>query len=247
MSNSPTNPGSRSLVYGLSLLRLFTPEQPVLGIAELAELMGLSRPTAHRYASTCLELGYLEQAPQRRYRLTRRSAEPGMAMLGALGVTRAARPIVHDLRRQTGRTVSHAILSGDEVIYLQRLCGFQRGQYDLEHGLGAGSRRPARDTAAGRALRSALGAHPPTELSEIHHSGLTVDEGELCTDARGLAITVTLDEEQASAIELTVPAADYSARELIAELGEPLEQAAAALRARLLEGCADTCIAGMAS
>ncbi|HXP29160.1 MAG TPA: helix-turn-helix domain-containing protein, partial [Solirubrobacteraceae bacterium] len=57
---------SRSLVYGLNLLKLFTAEHPVRGIAELAEQMDVSRPTAHRYATTCLELGYLEQAPMRR-------------------------------------------------------------------------------------------------------------------------------------------------------------------------------------
>jgi DNA-binding IclR family transcriptional regulator len=80
---------SRSLISGLELLRQFTPEQPERGISELALAMGVSRPTAHRYAATCLELGYLEQVRTRRYRLTRRAAEPGMTTLDDRRYSRA--------------------------------------------------------------------------------------------------------------------------------------------------------------
>src|SRR5664280_1086398 len=154
MSTSAVNSRSRSLVYGFTLLQQFTAEEPVRGIAELAEALNVSRPTAHRYASTCLELGYLEQAPLRRYRLARRATEPGLAMLGSLALVRRARPILRGLRQDTGRTAS---LDGADVLYLQRLCGFAHGQYELEKGLGTGSRRPARRTAAGKALLAALG------------------------------------------------------------------------------------------
>jgi IclR family pca regulon transcriptional regulator len=234
MSASVSNRPSRSLVYGLGLLRLFTAEQPVRGISELAELMGVSRPTAHRYASTCLELGYLEQAAMRRYRLTRRSAEPGVAMLGSLALTRRARPILRELRRETGRTVSLAVLDGTEVLYLQRLCGFERGQYELEEGLGAGSRRRARRTAAGMALLAALPESEGKELRWIHHSGLALDDGKLRAHARSLAIAVDAEGERTSAIEITVPAEAMSAAQLLAELGEPLRAAGATLRAALI-------------
>ena len=80
---------SRSLIYGLELLRQFTAEQPERGISELARELNVSRPTAHRYASTCLELGYLEQVRTRRYRLTRRAAEPGTKTLDHRRYSRA--------------------------------------------------------------------------------------------------------------------------------------------------------------
>lgn len=169
---SAGNGTSRSLVYGLTLLRQFTVEQPVRGIAELAEILEVSRPTAHRYASTCLELGYLEQAPLRRYRLARRAAEPGLAMVHSLPFARRAQPILHELRRHSGRTASLAILDGRDVLYLQRLCGFAGGQYALEQGLGPGTRRPARRTAAGEALlaRSCARAGKPRHA---HEDGLS--------------------------------------------------------------------------
>jgi IclR family transcriptional regulator, pca regulon regulatory protein len=118
---------SRSLVYGLDLLKLFTVEHPVRGIAELADHMHVSRPTAHRYASTCLELGYLEQAPMRRYRLARGAARPGMAMIESLSVASRARPLLRRLREETGRTVSLAVLDDLNLLYLHRICGFERG------------------------------------------------------------------------------------------------------------------------
>lgn len=230
----------RSLSYGLGLLRLFTAERPALGIAEMARELNVDRATAHRYAATCLELGYLEQTPARDYRLTRRCAEPGLAVLGALEPMRAAPAILRELRRRTGRTVSLAVLDGDRVLYLQRLRGFAHGQYRLEKGLGAGSRLPARDTAAGRALLGEIEARPPEReraaVTKTHRDRLTVDEQDAVarTGARGLAIAVAAGgDEPTSAIEITVPAESLSAAELVAELGEPLRAARAALEAAL--------------
>jgi DNA-binding IclR family transcriptional regulator len=232
MPGSAGNRTSRSLVYGFTLLRQFTAEQPVRGIAELAEALGVSRPTAHRYATTCLDLGYLEQAPLRRYRLTRRVAEPGLAMSGSLALARCARPILRELRQTTARTVSLAVLDGTDVLYLQRLCGFAHGQYELEEGLGAGSRRPARRTAGGKALIavSRNGDQQPQRGLQVP---LAIDEGGLRRDARGLAVSVETPGEPPSAIEITVPGAVLSAQALTAELGEPLLQAAGTLRAAL--------------
>jgi DNA-binding IclR family transcriptional regulator len=242
MSASVGNRTSRSLVYGMSLLRQFTAKEPVRGIAELAEILNVSRPTAHRYASTCLELGYLEQAPMRRYRLARRATEPGLAMLGSLTLARHARPILRQLRQTTGRTVSLAILDDADVLYLQRLCGFAQGQYELERGLGAGTRELAHRTAAGEALLASSGeeTHHP---NGIHYGGLVILDGGLRADARGLAVSVEEHGERASAIEITVPAVAISAAEASAELGEPLRAAATALQMTLARDPANPCVA----
>jgi IclR family pca regulon transcriptional regulator len=244
MSTSAVNSRSRSLVYGFTLLQQFTAEEPVRGIAELADALNVSRPTAHRYASTCLELGYLEQAPLRRYRLARRAAEPGLAMLGSLPLARRARPILRELRQRTGRTVSLAILDGADVLYLQRLCGFACGQYDLERGLGTGSRRRARSTAAGKALIAALGESDEQRPRGIDQVGFVLDDGGLRREARGLAVAIMAEGEPTGAIEITVPRADMSVEQLGGELGEPLAQAASALQAATDSDSAHACVAG---
>jgi DNA-binding IclR family transcriptional regulator len=246
MPTATSNRTSRSLVYGLNLLKLFTAEQPVRGISELAELMNLSRPTAHRYASTYLELGYLEQVPLRRYRLARRSAGPGVTMLASLRIVRAACPILRGLRDTTGRTVSQAVLDGTDVVYLQRLCGFERGQYLLEQGLGAGLRRPARRTAAGKALMASLGETGRHGSRRIGPAEPVVDSGGLRSDARGIAITVQSEHHRRTAIEITVPTHAISEAGLTDQLSQPLLAADSALQDALAEDRGDDlCVAGL--
>jgi DNA-binding IclR family transcriptional regulator len=239
------NRRSRSLIYGLNLLTLFTVDQPVRGIAELADLMSVSRPTAHRYAATCLELGYLEPAPMRRYRLARRSAEPGIAMLDSLAITQPARPLLRALREQTGRTVSQAVLDGANALYLQRLCGFERGQYQLEKGLGGGSRRPARRTAAGKALLEALREGQEPSRRSAGREQVTVDEGGLRRGACGLAVTVRAKGHRPCALEIVLPIGAMSATELSDQLHEPLLKAASALASSLTQARQrELCLAG---
>ncbi|MCW3020568.1 MAG: IclR family transcriptional regulator [Solirubrobacterales bacterium] len=61
---------SRSLMRGLSLLTRFGPDGSERGIVELSRELGMSPSTAHRYASTLVELGLLERSPRtRKYRL----------------------------------------------------------------------------------------------------------------------------------------------------------------------------------
>jgi N-methylhydantoinase A/oxoprolinase/acetone carboxylase beta subunit len=52
---------SQSLERGLAILECFTPERPVWGIAALAEELGMSRSTTHRYVLTLTALGHLVQ------------------------------------------------------------------------------------------------------------------------------------------------------------------------------------------
>jgi hypothetical protein len=61
---------SQSLLRGLSLLTCFGPDGSARGIVEIAHDAGMSPSTAHRYASTLVELGLLERDPKsRKYRL----------------------------------------------------------------------------------------------------------------------------------------------------------------------------------
>lgn len=61
---------SRSLLRGLSILTCFGPENKERGILEIANQLGMSPSTTHRYVSTLVELGLLERSPRtRKYRL----------------------------------------------------------------------------------------------------------------------------------------------------------------------------------
>jgi hypothetical protein len=60
---------SQSLERGLRILELFQPDAPVWGIADIADALGYSRSTTHRYAVTLVRLGQIEQTGHRKYRL----------------------------------------------------------------------------------------------------------------------------------------------------------------------------------
>jgi IclR family transcriptional regulator, pca regulon regulatory protein len=147
---------SRSLEYGVAMLECFTAEKPVLRISELADMIGISRSTTHRYATTLLELGYLEQDRKRRYRLTRKAGQAGMVVIDTIRRSHPARAILEDLRAQTGHTVSLGMLDGEHAVYIHRLSAHAAGQYDADGDLAVGAHVSVYDTALGKALLSTL-------------------------------------------------------------------------------------------
>ncbi len=84
---------SQSLERGLAILGCFTPKRPVLGIADIADELGMSRSTTHRYVITLVALGYLEQGASRKYRLGLRVTDLGMSALNSTGLARARAPL----------------------------------------------------------------------------------------------------------------------------------------------------------
>jgi DNA-binding IclR family transcriptional regulator len=137
----------------------------VLGIAQLADLIELSRSTTHRYATTLVAMGYLEQDNKRRYRLSSRALRPGMSAIEALRAeTPAARTILEDLREQTGHTVSMAALEGTRVTYIHRLFAHGSGQYEADLDLRVGAHVPVHCTAIGKALLASLSEPEQREL-----------------------------------------------------------------------------------
>lgn len=75
---------SQAVSMGLAMLQCFTTSERVLGVADMAELLGLGRSTTHRYAATLQALGWLEQNQVRKYRLTHKAASSGMVVLGEI-------------------------------------------------------------------------------------------------------------------------------------------------------------------
>src|SRR6202044_777185 len=143
---------SQSLERGLAILGCFTPTKPVLGIADIADELGMSRSTTHRYVITLVALGYLEQGASRKYRLGLRVTDLGMSALNSTGLREHARPYLEELRQRSSYTTSLGVLDGTEVLYVDRARSFRRGQGQIDMGLQPGSRVPAYCTAIGKML-----------------------------------------------------------------------------------------------
>jgi IclR family transcriptional regulator, pca regulon regulatory protein len=243
---------SRSVEFGLAIIACFTARKRILGIAELADLVKVSRSTTHRYAQTLVELGCLEQDHKRRYRLARGITAAGVAFLDALRLeTPEARKALEDLRDETGHTVSMGVLDGTRVLYLHRLFAHGRGQYNADLGLGAGAFVPTYCTAIGKMLLASLSAPdrrdavtalklkargPKTirkkrvlkqELLAIHARGIAVCDEEQAPGVRSIAATIVRPgRSRLMAISVTVPAQSMSVATMRTKLAPHLLAAA---------------------
>ncbi|MGH2852605.1 MAG: IclR family transcriptional regulator [Solirubrobacteraceae bacterium] len=155
---------SQSLERGLAILECFTPERPVWGIADLAEELGMSRSTTHRYALTLTALGYLVQGARRKYRLGLRVTELGLSALSSTSLRVHARPHLEELGRRAPYTLAIAVLDGPEVVCVDRIRDRRRGWRPVDSGLGEGARLPAHCTAMGKLLLASLPAWEQREL-----------------------------------------------------------------------------------
>src|SRR6202167_736984 len=147
---------SQSLERGLAILGCFTPQRPVLGIADIADELGMSRSTTHRYVITLVALGYLEQGASRKYRLGLRVTDLGMSALNSTGLREHSHLYLQELRQRSSYTVSLAVLDGSDILYIDRVRSFRRGQDTIDLDLQPGSRLPAYCTAMGKLLLAYL-------------------------------------------------------------------------------------------
>ena len=247
---------SRSLEFGVAILESFSSERQELGIAALSDIVGISRSTTHRYASTLVALGYLEQDNKRKYRLSTRAAGPGSAAIAAVRQQVHARAVLEELRAQTGYTVSMGVLENGRVIYVYRLFAHRPGQHEIDAGLGVGASVPVHCTALGKVLLASLsdaerrealagirltrhGPHTITskralvaELDRISPRNTLVSDEETIEGARSIAMLVARPiGERPLAIEVTVPSAAYTVDQLVKQVGPHIERAA-----RLISG-----------
>jgi IclR family pca regulon transcriptional regulator len=249
---------SQSLERGLAILSCFTPKRPVLGIADIADELGMSRSTTHRYVITLLALGYLEQGASRKYRLGLRVTDLGMSALNSTGLREHAGPYLEELRQRTSYTVSLAVLDGTEILYVDQARSFRRGQGQAGGDARTGSRLPAYATAMGKLLLAnlpdgdqkqliadiKLAKHAPNtitskkalreELDEVREANFAVDDEELAKNLYAIAAPVRNESRQVlAAVDIAVPSSLISLSELVDALGPHLVSTADRISARL--------------
>jgi IclR family pca regulon transcriptional regulator len=251
VSKEPNPRYSRSLEYGVAILECFSSERRELGIADLADLVGLSRSTTHRYAVTLVTLGYLEQNAKRKYRLAARAGTPGAASISAVRQSVRALAVLKELRDGTGYTVSMGVLDRARVVYVYRLFGHRLGQYAIDRDLGVGANVPLYCTALGKVLLASVSeaerrellaglnliTHGPrtilnrdqlaAELERISLREAVISDEEFVGGARSIAVLVPQSHgELPLAIEATVPSSAYTVAQLVKEIAPRLKRAA---------------------
>lgn len=138
--------GSQTLFRGLDVLERVA-DGP-LGLAELAQLLGLTRSTTHRLAAALVERGYLKFVPREGYSLGGRLLELGHQASEQLDIVRIARPYLEELAEVSEDTVHLGILDGSAALYLHKIPGRRRISINSR----VGERHALTRTGLGKAL-----------------------------------------------------------------------------------------------
>jgi len=165
-----------SVATAMLLLKCFTDEHYELGIAALAQRLGLAKSTVHRLASTLLDAGMLDQNRENgKYRLGLLVFELGSLARRKMDIYNEAKIFLRDLRARTGESVNLAILRDESLIYLNSL----ESPSAIRIRSHMGMRLPAHCAAEGKVLL-AFGA--PEDAGRVIARGLAMQTPNTITD-----------------------------------------------------------------
>lgn len=150
-----------TLAHGLAILGCFANGSPVLGNKDIAEQLGMSRPTVSRLTFTLVGLGYLRRDDRTgKYSLGPAVLSLGYPLLSQLTIRQVAAPAMLELARYAHGPISVGARDRYQVVYVETV----QDQESNDTRPGVGSTRPFLRTAIGRAL---LYAHGKPERARI--------------------------------------------------------------------------------
>lgn len=142
-----------TLASGLAVLGCFAGGALTLGNKDIADKLGLTRPTVSRLAFTLMGLGYLRKDLQTgKYSLGPAVLSLGYPLLSQLMIRRVAAPEMLELARYVRGPVSVGTRDRLQVVYVETVQGLDTNSTRPD----IGSTRPILRTAMGRALLFAL-------------------------------------------------------------------------------------------
>ncbi|MBK0420002.1 helix-turn-helix domain-containing protein [Leucobacter sp. CSA1] len=208
----------QSLARGIAVIRAFDAEHAELSLSEAARRAGIPAAAARRFLRTLEALGYV-RSDGRLFSLTPRVLELGFSYLSALTLPEAMQAHLERLSREVHESVSAAVLSGGEIVYIARV----PTRRIMTVGITIGTTFPAHATSMGRVLLAALpeeelsavlSQHPPTpltertivdreallrELARVREQGWAIVDGELEAGLRSVAVPVRDRAERVAA------------------------------------------------
>jgi DNA-binding IclR family transcriptional regulator len=239
-----------TLARGLELLRCFTPEHALLGNKDLAQRMGLPRPTISRLTYTLMAMGYLAQDPgSGKYRLGSAVLSLGFPLLETFPVRQRARAGMLELAQAVRGTVAIAIRDRMDMVCIE----VTRAGDRTGHPIDIGRSYSMCGTAVGRAYLAACSAaerqsllnqiqvKAPQEwarhqaqvmhnLAQYANRGCCTSVGEVYADVQAVAVPLgRLERGEVAAINVSFQRRRLDERWLVDEVAPKL----AALARRL--------------
>lgn len=184
---TPAGGGVRPLstvLHTLDLLRNLAESERPLRLSEIAQRNALSRPTAYQRLLTLVEAGFLEVDDDQRYRLSLFAAQLAQAAMQQAGIGPRTEPVMAELMRTTGETVSLAMLEQSGVRIVARVETNMLLRVDQK----VGSQLDLAGSASGRVLCAFASAH---ELALLKDAGQPLPEAAVLgkTRAEGYALS----------------------------------------------------------
>lgn len=145
----PSAKSDTSVGKGLCVLDALATSRAPLGVSEIAHRTGMAKSTIHRLLMSMISHGYVAKVDDR-YSLADRVFEVGnRVQVGEVGNLReSAAPYLAELFALTRQTVHLGVLSGSDVLYVDKVAGTSSPRMTTR----VGGRRPAYATGLGKAL-----------------------------------------------------------------------------------------------
>jgi IclR family transcriptional regulator, acetate operon repressor len=245
--------GASVIVNAIAVLRTFTADEPLLGVTEIANRVGLHKSTVSRILATFEQEHLVERdAETRRFRLGLGLIAVAGPLLAELEERRVAYPVLRELSEQTGETSALMVWSGDESICVEQIAS----HHQIKHTTPLGARYNDALSASvqvflaqepeGR-VRSLLSSgaitYPGLDESSLDaylvrlkddlKRGWAINYGETSIDEVGLAAPV-YDHRGEVVAAVLIPAPRFRvSQDRLKALGESCAVAAAKVTARL--------------
>ena len=125
----------------------------LMTLDEITQATGYTKTTCFRLLKTLRTLGVVELSPAtKKYQYGPRLAGIGLAALKNMNLRNTALPILQQLRDETGETVNLTILSGSEILYVERVMS----DYLINVNVNIGDRLPVYCASMGKVILAYL-------------------------------------------------------------------------------------------
>lgn len=143
----------QSVFRALKIAEYVAEHGNLAGLTEISQGIGINKSTAHGLIATMEKCGYMcQDAKTGRYSLGIKVFELGQAYIANLDLREIALPYLKELSLNYQETTHLAILSGEEVVYIDKVDGLRSVGIRSQ----VGGRNPAYCTGVGKALLSGL-------------------------------------------------------------------------------------------
>jgi DNA-binding IclR family transcriptional regulator len=196
-AGDPPAPAIQSVQRAAQLLTLFTVEEPELSLRQITTGMGMSKATAHRYATALREAGLLRLS-RGLYSLGPRIVELAPVALAGLAVVELAGPYMRDLVARTEQTAVLSVWDGEAPIVVR--VDENTGRL-VRIVVATGSRLPL-DSAQGRVFGAFVEGVPDPPGADAVRSERIAFYAEVVEGISALAVPVFQGEEVVATLAL---------------------------------------------